>query len=76
MKRHGRPEELVTDRLPLRRRERVMLRFRRMHGLQKCASIHSSVTNHFNADRRPTSRGNHKAARTAALAEWRQVRTD
>ena len=34
--------------LPLRRRERAMQRFRRMHGLQKFAAVHSSVYNHFN----------------------------
>jgi putative transposase len=78
MKRHGRPESIVTDRLrsygaalkdlglgddremgrwmnnraenshlPFRRRERAMLRFRRMRTLQKFASIHASVHNHF-----------------------------
>ena len=78
MKRHGRPETIVTDRLrsygaalkepgrgddremgrwlnnraenshlPFRRRERAMLRFRRMRTLQKFASIHAPVHNHF-----------------------------
>ena len=32
--------------LPLRRRERAMLRFRRMRSLQKFAAVHSSVHNH------------------------------
>jgi putative transposase len=72
MKRHGRPENIVTDRLrsygaalkdlgrgddremgrwlnnraenshlPFRRRERAMLRFRRMRTLQKFASVHA-----------------------------------
>jgi putative transposase len=36
---------------PFRRRERAMLRFRRMHSLQKFASVHVSVHSHFNADR-------------------------
>ncbi len=36
---------------PLRRRERAMLRFRRMRSLQKFASVHSSVYNHFNQER-------------------------
>ena len=102
MKRHGRPEELVTDKLrsygaalkeiggedrritgrwennraenshqPFRRRERAMLRFRRMHSLQKFASVHSSVHNHFNADRSLSSRPVYRQARTTALAEWR-----
>ncbi len=33
---------------PFRRRERAMLRFRQTRCLQKFASIHSSVHNHFN----------------------------
>ena len=33
--------------LPLRRRERAMRRFRQMQRLQKFASVHSSVHNHF-----------------------------
>ena len=32
---------------PFRRRERAMLRFRRMRTLQKFASVHASVHNHF-----------------------------
>jgi putative transposase len=79
MKRHGRPEEFVTDTLgsygaalkelgihdkrltdrcennraenshhPFRRRERAMLRFQRMHSLQKFASVHGSACNLFN----------------------------
>jgi putative transposase len=83
LKRHGRAEEMVTDRLrsygaalnelgirdrqetgrwannraenshqPFRRRERAMLRFRRMLTLQKFASVLASVHNHFNKERR------------------------
>ena len=37
--------------LPLRRRERAMLRLRRMRSLQKFADVHSSVHNHFNLER-------------------------
>ena len=33
---------------PFRRRERAMLRFRRVRTLQKFASVHASVHNHFN----------------------------
>jgi putative transposase len=104
MKRHGRPEEVVTDKLrsygaalkefgsedrrvtkrwennraenshqPFRRRERAMLRFRQMHSLQKFASAHSSVHNHFNAERTLISRPHYKQARAAALAEWRAL---
>jgi putative transposase len=59
--------------LPLRRRERAMLRFRRMRSLQKFAAVHSSVDNHFNHERSLSSRDVFKLNRTAALAEWRQL---
>ena len=58
--------------LPFRRRERAMLRFRRMRTLQKFVSVHSSVHNHFNQERHLYSRENFKLNRAAALAEWRQ----
>ncbi len=104
LKRHGRVEEIVTDRLrsygaalrelgisdrqetgrwannraenshqPFRRRERAMLRFRRMRTLQKFASVHASVFNHFNQERSLSSRAHFKQTRAAALAEWRQL---
>jgi len=59
--------------LPLRRRERAMLRFRRMRSLQKFSAIHGSVYNHFNQERHLYSRQNFKENRTAALSEWRQL---
>jgi len=36
---------------PFRRRERAMLRFRQMKSLQKFASVHANVHNHFSSDR-------------------------
>ena len=57
--------------LPFRLRERAMLRFRRMRSLQKFASVHASVLNHFNSERSLTSRSTFKLNRAAALAEWR-----
>jgi len=59
--------------LPLRRRERAMLRFRLMRSLQKFAAVHSSIHNHFNRDRHLNPRGTFKQARSAALAEWRKL---
>jgi putative transposase len=59
--------------LPFRRRERAMLRFRRMRSLQKFATVHSFVHNHFNQERHLYSRDNFKRNRAAALAEWRQI---
>ena len=58
---------------PFRRRERAMIRFRRMRTLQKFVSVHSSVHNHFNQERQLYSRENFKLNRAAALAEWRQL---
>jgi putative transposase len=37
--------------LPFRRRERAMLRFRQMQALQKFASVHASLHNHFCQER-------------------------
>ena len=59
--------------LPVRRRERAMLRFRRMKTLQKFASVHASVHNHFNLERHLIDRQTFKERRTAALAEWHLI---
>ena len=59
--------------LPFRRGEHAMLRFRRMRSLQKFATVHSSVYNHFNLRRSLCSRDNFKLNRAAALAQWRQL---
>ena len=106
MKRYGRPEIIVTDRLrsyraamreignearqetgrwlnnraenshqPFRRRERAMARFRSFKSLQKFASIHASVHNHFNQERHLVLRQIFKLNRVTALAEWQQIAT-
>lgn len=59
--------------VPLRRRERVMQRFRRMKTLQKFVSVHASVSNHFNSERHLVDRQTYKARRSAALAEWQTL---
>jgi len=104
MKRYGRPEVVVTDRLrsycaamnvignaerqktarwlnnraenshqPFRRRERAMAKFRNGKSLQKFASIHASIHNHFNQERQLYNRENFKLNRFVTLAEWRQL---
>ncbi len=104
MKRYGRPNEIVTDRLrsygaamkaigiadrqlcgrwlnnraenshqPFRRREGAMARFRDIRTLQKFASTHASIHNHFNLERHLIRRSDFKQNRSAALAEWRQL---
>jgi putative transposase len=56
---------------PFRRRERAMLRFRRMRTLQKFVAVHASVHNHFNQERHLYNRSSFKLNRAAALTEWR-----
>ena len=104
LKRHGRPEAIVTDGLrsypaamremgnidrremgrwlnnraenshvPFRRRERAMLRFRRMKSLQKFASVHANVHNHFALERHLVDRQTFKQRRSAALVEWQAI---
>ncbi|WP_412546797.1 IS6 family transposase [Maricaulis sp. MIT060901] len=58
---------------PLRRREKIMNRFRSTRSLQKFAAIQSSVHNHFNLERHFYSRSDFKENRSTALAEWRQL---
>ena len=58
---------------PFRRRERAMLRFRRMHTLQKFSAVHASVHNHLNHERHLVSRDIYKERRSAALVEWQTV---
>ncbi len=58
---------------PFRRRERAMLRFRRMKTLQQFASVHSALHNHFNQERHLVGRDQFKERRSAALAEWRAL---
>jgi putative transposase len=55
------------------RQEGAMARFRDIKTLQKFASIHASIHNHFNLDRHLTKREDFKKNRSAALAEWRQL---
>jgi putative transposase len=59
--------------LPFRRRERAMLRFRQMRSLQKFASVHANVHNHFNLERHLVDRTTYKLRRSAALAEWQTL---
>ena len=66
-----------NSRLPFRRRERAMQRFRRMsrrpgeaNSLQKFVSVHASPHNHFNSERHLVDRKTYRERRSAALAEW------
>ena len=59
--------------LSFRRRERAMLRFQRMKSLQKFASVHANVHNHFQLERHLVDRTTYKERRSAALAEWQNL---
>ena len=58
---------------PFRRREGEMSKFWDVKTLQKFASIHALIHNHFNLERHLNRRETFKENRTAALAEWRQL---
>jgi len=58
---------------PFRRREGAMATFRDIKTLQKFASAHASIHNHFNQERHLNRRDVFKQNRSAALAEWRQL---
>ena len=59
--------------LPFWRRERAMLRFRRIHSLEKFASIHASFYNLLNSKRSLLKRNTFKLNRDAALNGWRSL---
>ncbi len=50
-----------------------MANFRDIKILQKFASVHASIHNHFNHDRHLNRRDIFKQNRSAALAEWWQL---
>jgi len=58
---------------PFRRKERAIAKLRQAKSLQKFASIHASIHNHFNQERHLYNRENFKLNRSTALAEWRQL---
>ena len=58
---------------PFRRREAAMANFRNVKTLQKFASVHASIHNHFSHERHLNRRDIFKRARAPALAEWRQL---
>jgi putative transposase len=58
---------------PFRRRERAMLRFRRMKTLQKFSSVHAAFYNHFSQERHLISRNDYKIRRSDAMAEWSRI---
>jgi putative transposase len=55
--------------LPFHRQERAMLRFRQMKTLQKFASVHANIPNHFSLERHLVDRATYTELRSAAVAE-------
>ena len=58
---------------PFRRREGAIAKFRGLKTLQKFASVHASIHNHFNLERHLYRRDIFNQNRATALAEWRQL---
>jgi putative transposase len=67
---NNRPE---NSHQPFRRQEGAMARFRDIKTLQKLASVHASIHNHFNHQRHLNPRSVFKQYRSGALAEWRRL---
>ena len=65
---HWANNRVENSHLSFRRRQRAMLRFRRMKTLQKFASVHASVHSHFNQERHLVDRQTYKERSSAALA--------
>lgn len=53
-------KRVENSHLPFRRRERAMQRFRLMNSLQKFASVHADVHNHFSLEHHLVDRKTHK----------------
>ena len=62
-----------NSQLLFRRRERAMLRFRQMKSLQKFASVHANVHNHFNQERHLIDQQTYKERCSVELTEWQAV---
>ena len=58
---------------PFRRREGAMAKFKDIKTLQKFASVHASIHNHFNLERHLSRRYIFKQNRATAMAEWQQL---
>ncbi|OLP44982.1 IS6 family transposase [Rhizobium oryziradicis] len=58
---------------PVRRRERIMKRFKSTRQLQRFVSIHDPVTNLFHIPRHDIPTNHHRELRTAAMQAWHQM---
>ncbi|MFW8642407.1 IS6 family transposase [Rhizobium beringeri] len=58
---------------PVRRRERIMKRFKSQRHLQRFVSIHDPIANLFQIPRHDISSGHHRELRTAAMSLWAKI---
>ncbi|WP_429925409.1 IS6 family transposase (plasmid) [Agrobacterium vitis] len=58
---------------PVRRRERIMKRFKSTRHLQRFVSIHDPITNLFHIPRHDIPSVHHRELRTAAMQAWHQI---
>jgi len=59
--------------LPLRRRERRMMRFKSARQCQRFVSVHGQVTNLFHLHRKYLTATDHRQLRTQAVITWREI---
>ena len=59
--------------LPLRRRERRMMRFKSARQCQRFVSVHGQVTNLFHLHRKHLNATDHRQLRTQAVTTWREI---
>jgi len=58
---------------PVRRRERIVKRFKSQRHLQRFVSIHDPIANLFQIPRHDISSGHHRELRTAATTLWAKI---
>lgn len=59
--------------LPLRRRERRMMRFKTTRQCQHFVSTHSRIANPFHLHRKQLTATDHRQLRAHAIAVWREI---
>lgn len=58
---------------PIRRRERIMKRFKSRQHLQRFVSVHDPIANLFHIPRHDISTSHHRELRAAAMNMWTQI---
>lgn len=59
--------------LPVRRRERRMMRFKSARQCQRFVSTHGQIANLFLLHRKHLTAADHRQLRSSAIAAWRQI---